>query len=379
MPENMKAIRLHEFGGPEVLRYEEVPIPEPQLGEVLVRVQAVGVNPPDWYVREGMPNVPPEMRPPLRLPTIPGTDISGVVAAVAEDVDGFSVGDEVFGLLRFPGLAGSAYAEYVAAPTSDLAFKPAGVDHIHAAAAAMAGLTAWQFLIELGHDHPSPFQPTQHHPIAIDGQTTVLVNGAAGRVGHFAVQLAKWKGAYVIAVASGAHESFLRELGTDEFIDYTTTRPEETAHDVDLVLDTVGGPGSSRLLPTLAHGGALYPVFVAEYDSEETARRGVTTSGTQVRSKVLSSQSSDACCRPARSAWPSTARIRSRTRDRRTNAPLADTSRARSCSRSDELERLVTRVATEARDWRRRSRRDQPWSTAAARHWANSSGRDRNG
>jgi NADPH:quinone reductase-like Zn-dependent oxidoreductase len=280
----MKAIRLHEFGGPEVLRYDEVPIPEPTPGEVLVRVHAVGVNPPDWYVREGMPNVPPEMRPKLSLPMIPGTDVSGVVAAVAANVDGLSVGEEVFGLLRFPSLAGNAYAEYVAAPASDLAPKPAHIDHVHAAGAPMAGLTAWQFLIELGHDHPSPFQAVQHRPMALNAETTVLINGAAGGVGHFALQLAKWKGAPVIAVASGTHESFLRELGADEFIDYTKSRPEEVARDVDLVLDTVGGPDSSRFLRTLKRGGALYPVFLAGYDPEETAKLGVTTSGTQVRS-----------------------------------------------------------------------------------------------
>jgi NADPH:quinone reductase-like Zn-dependent oxidoreductase len=148
----------------------------------------------------------------------------------------------------------------------------------------MAGLTAWQFLIELGHDHPSPFQAAQHRPIAINAKTTVLVNGAAGGVGHFAVQLAKWKGAHVIAVASGAHEAFLRKLGADEFVDYTKNRPEDVAHDVDLVLDTVGGPDSSRLLRTLKRGGALYPVFVAAYDPNEIATLGVTTSGTQVRS-----------------------------------------------------------------------------------------------
>ncbi len=280
----MKAIRLHEYGGPEVLRYDEVPLPEPEPGEVLVRVHAVGLNPPDWYVREGMPGVPPEMRPPFSLPAILGTDVSGVVAAVAADVDGLSVGDEVFGLLRFPGLEGSAYAEYVAAPASDLARKPARVDHVHAAGLAMSGLTAWQFLIELGHEHPSPFQAARHRPVALNAETTVLVNGAAGGVGHIALQLAKWKGARVIAVASGTHESFLRELGADEFIDYTTTSPEDVAHDVDLVLDTVGGPDSRRLLPTLKRGGALFPVFVAEYDPEETAKLGVTTSGTQVRS-----------------------------------------------------------------------------------------------
>jgi NADPH:quinone reductase-like Zn-dependent oxidoreductase len=113
---------------------------------------------------------------------------------------------------------------------------------------------------------------------------TVLVNGAAGGVGHFAVQLAKWKGARVIAVASGAHESFLRELGADQFIDYTKSRPEEVAHDIDLVLDTVGGPDSSRFLPVLSRGGALYPVFFGDYDPGQTAKLGVTVSGTQVRS-----------------------------------------------------------------------------------------------
>jgi NADPH:quinone reductase-like Zn-dependent oxidoreductase len=281
----MKAVRVHRFGGPEVLRYEEVPVPEPAPGEVLVRVSAVGVNPPDWYMREGMPGVPPEMLPPMRLPIILGTDVSGVVKAVAADVEGFEVGDEVFGLLRFPAsLQGSAYAEYVTAPAADLAHKPAGVSHLDAAAMSMAALTAWQFLIELGHNHPSPFQSEQHRPVAIDSSTTVLVNGAAGGVGHFAVQLAKWKGARVIAVASGAHEAFLRELGAHEFIDYTKHRPEDSARNVDLVLDTVGGPDSRRLLRVLKPGGALFPVYLAEYDPQEVTKLGVTTSATQVRS-----------------------------------------------------------------------------------------------
>ncbi|MEU1417292.1 NADP-dependent oxidoreductase [Streptomyces sp. NPDC005731] len=280
----MRAVRLHEHGGPEVLRDDEVPIPEPGPGEVLVRVRAVGVNPPDWYLRDGLTNIPPETRPKFDLPVIPGTDVSGVVEAVAADVENFSTGDEVFGLLRFPSFDGSAYAEYVAAPASDLAHKPTGIDHIHAAGAPMALLTAWQFLIELGHDHPSPFQAARHRPVPLDPDTTVLVNGAAGGVGHFALQLAKWKGAHVIAVASGAHESFLRELGADEFIDYTKSRPEELVHDVDLVLDAVGGRDSNRFLRTLKRGGALFPVFFGEYDDEETARLGVTVSGTQVRS-----------------------------------------------------------------------------------------------
>lgn len=280
----MRAIRVHEHGGPEVLRYDEVPVPQPGPDEVLVRVHAVGVNPPDWYVRDGMLNVPPELRPPINLPLIPGTDVSGVVQTVGAEVEGFSVGDEVFGLLRFPSDLGNAYAEYVAAPASDLAVKPANVDHIHAAGAPMAGLTAWQFLIEVGHDHPSPFQAARHQPRPLDADTTVLVNGAAGGVGHFAVQLAKWKGARVIAVASGAHETFLRDLGVDEFVDYTKTSPQDVVQEVDLVLDAVGGPDSPRLLRTLRRGGALHPVFFAVFDDEETARLGVTVSATQVRS-----------------------------------------------------------------------------------------------
>ena len=280
----MRAIRLHEHGGPEVLRYDEVPIPEPKPGEVLLRVHAIGVNPPDWYLRDGLIDLPPEAELKISLPVIPGTDVSGAVEAVGADVDDLSVGDEVFGLLRFPSFDGSAYAEYVAARASDLTRKPANVDHVHAAGAPMAGLTAWQYLIELGHDHPSPFQAERHHPVSLDAGTTVLINGAAGGVGHFAVQLAKWRGARVIAVASGAHESFLRELGADQFIDYTKSRPEELVHDVDLVLDTVGGRESSRFLRTLKRGGALFPVFPGVYDPEETAKLGVTVSITQVRS-----------------------------------------------------------------------------------------------
>jgi NADPH:quinone reductase-like Zn-dependent oxidoreductase len=281
---NMRAIRLHSFGGPEVLSYDEVPIPEPGPGEVLVRVHAAGVNPPDWYLREGFANLPPEWRPQLTLPLIPGTDVSGVVIAVAADVDELSVGDEVYGLLRFPAIGLNGYAEYVAAPASDFAPKPRNIDHLHAAAVPMAGLTAWQFLIEQGHDQPSPFQATQHHPMTLDTNTEVLVNGAAGGVGHFAIQLAKWKGARVVAVASGPHESFLRTLGADQFVDYTKNRPEDVVHDVDLVVDTVGGPESRRLLPTLKRGGALYPVFLSQFDDVELAAMGVTVSSTQVQS-----------------------------------------------------------------------------------------------
>lgn len=284
---SMHAVRQHKFGGPNVLVYEEAPRPELNAGEVLVRVHAVGVNPPDWYLREGFKMLPPEWRPHVALPVIVGTDISGVIEEVAEDVQGLVVGDEVYSMVKFPsGIAGGsrAYAEYVSVPASQIARKPAEIDHVHAAGAPMALLTAWQFLIAQGHNEPNPLQPDQHKPLPLAGKT-VLVNGAAGGVGHFALQLAKWKGAHVIAVASGKHKNILRELGADEFIDYTTTHTESAVHDVDLVLDAVGGPAASRFLKTLKPGGALFLVFPLGFSSrEEAAQLGVTVSATQVQS-----------------------------------------------------------------------------------------------
>lgn len=287
MSETMKAVRLRAFGGPEVLVYEDAPKPEPMPGEVLVRVHAIGLNPPDWYLREGYRALPPEWRPEDAFPIIPGTDISGVVEAVAGDVGEFSIGDEVYALVRFPdGMFGGsrAYAEYVSVPASQLALKPAGIDHVHAAAAPMSLLTAWQFLIELGHDEPNPLQPNRHEPVPLEGKT-VLVNGAAGGVGHFAVQVARWKGARVIAVASGKNEAFLRALGAGEFIDYAQTAPEDAVGGLDLVVDTVGGPTTGRFLSTLKRGGALFPIFPLGFSgAEEAERLGVTISATQVRS-----------------------------------------------------------------------------------------------
>jgi NADPH:quinone reductase-like Zn-dependent oxidoreductase len=283
----MKAVRFHSFGGPEVLQYEDAPRPELKAGEVLVRVHAVGLNPPDWYLREGYKMLPPEWQPQVAFPVIPGTDISGVVEAVAANVEGFAVGEEVYSMVRFPsGLAGDSrgYAEYVSVPASELAHKPSGIDHLHASGAPMSLLTAWQFMIELGHDEPNPLQPGRHVPVPLRGKT-VLVNGAAGGVGHFAVQLANWKGAHVIAVASGKHEALLRELGVDEVIDYIKNAPEDMVRDVDLVIDAVGGPSTGRFLRTLKRGGALFPIFPLGFSGAgEAESLGVTVSTTQVRS-----------------------------------------------------------------------------------------------
>jgi len=281
----MKAIRQYEFGGPEVLKYEDAPIPELLPGELRVRVHAIGLNPPDWYLRDGYKALPPEWQPKVPFPVILGTDISGVVEAVADDVKNFSVGDEVYAMVRFPSYGPSkAYAEYVTVPASEAALKPAGIDHIHAAAAPMSLLTAWQFMIDLGHDVQNPLQPNPHIPVPLEGKK-LLINGAGGGVGHFAVQLAKWKGAYVIGVASGRHEVFLKDLGVDEFIDYKNITAEDVVRDADLVIDAVGGPTTGRFLKTLKPGGSLFPIFPLGFSGTEEAQKiGVTVSTTQVRS-----------------------------------------------------------------------------------------------
>jgi len=281
----MKAIRQYEFGGPEVLRYEDAPIPEVKKGEVLVKVKAIGLNPPDWYLRDGYKMLPPEWQPKVPFPIILGTDISGVVVEAAKDVTQFSIDDEVYAMVRFPSYGNSqAYAEYVSVPVTDLALKPKSIDFIKAAAAPMSLLTAWQFLIELGHNEPNPLQPDRHEPVTLAGKK-VLVNGAGGGVGHFLVQLAKWKGAHLIAVASTKQESMLRELGVDEFIDYTRYNADEIVKDLDLVVDAVGGPSTGRFLKTLKKGGSLFPIFPLGFsDADEARKLGVNVSATQVRS-----------------------------------------------------------------------------------------------
>ncbi|MEN2401835.1 NADP-dependent oxidoreductase [Flavobacterium sp. MC2016-06] len=281
----MKAIRQHEFGGPEVLQYEDAPIPEIIKGEVLIKVKAIGLNPPDWYLRDGYKMLPPEWQPKVPFPIILGTDISGVIVEVAEDVKEFSIGDEVYAMVRFPSYGPSqAYAEYVSVSVAEIALKPKNIDFVQAAAAPMSLLTAWQFLIDLGHDEPNPLQPNRHEPVSLSGKK-VLVNGAAGGVGHFVLQLAKWKGAHVIAVASGKHENLLRELGADEFIDYTKDTAENIVSDIDLVVDCVGGATTGRFLKTLKKGGALFPIFPLGFsDTDEAEKLGVIVSATQVRS-----------------------------------------------------------------------------------------------
>ncbi|WP_331105440.1 NADP-dependent oxidoreductase [Pseudomonas sp.] len=283
----MKAVRLHAFGGPDVLRYEDAPKPVAQPGEVLVRVHAASLNPPDLFLRDGYRALPPEWRPDARFPLTLGTDVSGEVVALGDGASRFSVGDDVYAMVRFPKdlMTGSgAYAEYISIDETELALKPEGIDHVQAAGAPMSLLTVWQFLIDLGHEEPNPFQSFRHQPVPLRGKT-VLVNGAGGGVGHLAVQVAKWKGARVIAVASGKHEGMLRELGADQFIDHTLTAAEDVAKHVDLVIDAVGGANMERFLSVITRGGALFLVNPMSFSGhKEAADLGIIVSSTQVRS-----------------------------------------------------------------------------------------------
>ncbi|MEI4472262.1 NADP-dependent oxidoreductase [Frigidibacter sp. MR17.24] len=287
MTGTMKAIRQHAFGGPDVLRWEDAPKPAPGPDELGIRVVAAGLNPPDWYLRDGYRSLPPDWRPEGRFPLILGTDVSGVVETVGPKVAGFAPGDEVYAMVRFPeGMMGQAmaHAQFVAVPAAQVGRKPAGLGHVEAAGAPMSLLTAWQFLVDLGHDAANPFQPHPHAPVPLQGRR-VLVNGAAGGVGHLALQVAKAQGARVIAVASGRHGPLLRDLGADEVVDYSRARAEDLHRDLDLVMDCVGGAGAARFLPALRPGGALFIVNPLGFEAHDAAaRRGVTVSSTQVRS-----------------------------------------------------------------------------------------------
>lgn len=249
----MKAVRLHQFGGPEVLKYEDAPQPTIQADQVLVQVHAVGINPVDWKTRRGS-----GVAQALDLPAIIGWDVSGTVAEIGPDVTQFKPGDEVYGMVNFPGYGG-AYAEYVAAPATHLARKPQRFDHLNAAAVPLAALTAYQALFDTAQ---------------LAAGQTVLIHAAAGGVGHFAVQLAKLRGATVIGTASARNAGFLRELGIDQVIDYTTTHFEAVVRDVDVVLDAVGGAPLARSYEVVRPGGVLVSI-AGQLDAERAAARNV--------------------------------------------------------------------------------------------------------
>jgi NADPH:quinone reductase-like Zn-dependent oxidoreductase len=239
----MEAVVIHETGGPEVLRLEEVERPEPGEGEVLVALRAASVNPVDMKRRRDFAD---------SFPLILGYDLSGVVEDSRSQE--FSPGDEVFGR----GTTGT-YAQFAVAQGTAIARKPSGISHEQAAAIPVAGETAWQALFDVG---------------GLESGQTALVAGAAGGVGHFGVQFAKHAGAQVIGTGSARNRDFVLGLGTDEFVDYTEQDVAEAVSDADLALDTVGGETTEGLLPVLREGGVL--VTIAATPPTDAAKdRGV--------------------------------------------------------------------------------------------------------
>jgi NADPH:quinone reductase-like Zn-dependent oxidoreductase len=249
----MRAISQDVLGGPEVLHEVELPRPVPGISQILVAVHASGVNPTDWKHRAHRAFLPD---PPFVL----GWDVSGVVAAVGFGVTLFKPGDEVFGMLPYPFGAG-AHAEYVTGPVRAFARKPAGLSHVEAGALPLAALTAWQALVDT-----AGVQPGQR----------VLIQAAAGGVGHLAVQIAKAAGAYVIGTASAGKHDFVRGLGADEVVDYRSTDVAEAVRDVDVVLDPLGVESAARSLASLRTGGILVSLLGGGPDlAEQAAARGV--------------------------------------------------------------------------------------------------------
>jgi NADPH:quinone reductase-like Zn-dependent oxidoreductase len=243
--ETMKAVRIHAFGGPEVLRYEEVPRPEPRADQLLVRVHAAGVNPVDWKIREGLLGRDP-------LPQIMGSDFSGVIEARGSDTQEFHIGEAVFGTVADES---GSYAQYALTTGPQIASKPPGLNDVEAAALPIASFTAWQALFDKAD---------------LQAGQKVLIHAAAGGVGGFAVQFANWKEAHVIGTASRQSLDFVKQLGADEAIDYRSTKFEEQVSEVDVVLDTIGGETQERSWKVLKRGGIL--VSIVQPPSEERAR-----------------------------------------------------------------------------------------------------------
>ena len=240
MSNAMKAAVIREFGDASKLSLETVPRPVPSDGEVLVKVHAAGINPIDYKTRMGT-GVNRGWKE-IRFPLILGWDISGVV--VESRAARFNPGDEVFALARFPAVA-NAYAEYVTVPAQDLALKPSCLDHAHAASVPLAALTAWQALFDNA---------------GLSAGQTVLIHAAAGGVGHLAVQLAKNAGAEVIATASTRNKEFVLSLGADQFIDYSLSKFEDLARNVDVVFHTIAAEHRPRSWSVLKKGGYLVAI-----------------------------------------------------------------------------------------------------------------------
>jgi NADPH:quinone reductase-like Zn-dependent oxidoreductase len=245
----MKAVRIHEYGNSDVLAFEDAPMPSITSNEVLVKVVAASVNPVDWKIREGYLKEMISYPMPLTL----GWDVSGVVTAVGTDVTRFRVGDAVYS--RPDIKRNGTYAEYVAIRESEVALKPLTISHNEAASLPLAGITAWEVLITTAQ---------------LSAGQKVLIHAGSGGVGSLAVQLAKSRGAYVIATTSGKNRAFVESLGADEVIDYQTQQFTEILQDVDVVFDTLGGDIQESSWSVLKQGGIL--VSIVSPPAEEKAR-----------------------------------------------------------------------------------------------------------
>ncbi|PYJ19329.1 MAG: NADPH:quinone reductase [Verrucomicrobia bacterium] len=250
----MKAIVLHEYGGPEVLKYEDVPRPKPKEDQILARrVIAAGVNPVDGMIRSGMFAKDEK----TAFPRILGADIAGVVEKTGSKITKFKAGDAVYAYISLDNEGG--YAEYALATENEASPKPKSLDYVEAAAVPVVALTAWQALIDTAK---------------LSAGETVLIHGGSGGVGTFAIQIAKGRGAKVIATASTANQDLLKQLGADVAIDYTKTKFEDIAKDVDVVLDSVGKDTLARSYGVMKKGGFIVSL-VARPDQAELAKRGL--------------------------------------------------------------------------------------------------------
>jgi len=249
----MKAVVVHEYGGPEVLKYEDVPRPEPKANEILVKVIAAGVNPVDSAARSQKFGQFLH----IKLPAIPGYDISGVVEKAGAGVTKFKAGDAIHAYIALD--KGGAYAEYAAATEREASVKPKSLTYGEAAAVPLVSLTAWQALIDAAK---------------LSAGQTVLIHGGSGGVGSFAIQIAKAKGAKVIATASTPNQDLLKQLGADVAIDYTKQKFEDIAKDVDVVLDSVGKDTLARSYGVIKKGGFIVSI-VARPDQAELDKHGI--------------------------------------------------------------------------------------------------------
>jgi NADPH:quinone reductase-like Zn-dependent oxidoreductase len=266
-PATMKAVVVNEYGGPEVLKYQDAPKPEPKNDELLVRVMGAAVNPVDTYVRQGKLSLGGQMHGPIII----GYDISGVVEKTGADANKFKAGDEVYCYLSV--MRGGGYAEFAVAKESETALKPKNINFVEAAAVPLAATTAWQALVDKAK---------------IEKGQTVLIYGGSGGVGSFAVQIAKARGAKVSATASTAHQALLKQLGVDQAIDYTTTKFEDVVKDVDVVLNCVRADALNRSYGVVKKGGIIVSI-TDEPDQTECAKHGIrgTRMGAHPDSNVL--------------------------------------------------------------------------------------------